>query len=1292
VIYARKFQQAFVLSPSKILGLLVLHWAFLLLNNASLQGQNQLPTVTIGATDANASETGSDPGRFTVSRSGGVSAPLTVKYTIGGTAIHGADYQQLLASFSGSVTDPVGDVQQTTVSNPPDLIFASVTANGGSLTLKVQFVPGTFNSQTTNFQFLLDTDENPSTGHPGSNSGGIDDAGLIGSEYLVNVTRTIGEQAQIYKYAGTVNQFTNTGSYPVTYGSNGAEIAIPLSAIGNDDGNLNFKMVTSSKISATGSTGVLDTMPDVGLPSGRVQGPRSGELTISSIVIPEGSSQATITVTPIVDAQTEGSETVVLGLTADPAYTIGSPRSATVTIADSVVFLPTATISATDSNAAEAGQESGVFTISLSGSTTTALALSYVMTGTAENGQDYSSLPGLIGIPAGSSTATVTVTPIEDTLDEGIETVVLTLQPGASYSLGTTSSATITIADNDLPFVSISATDPDAAEPSNTGTLTLTRTGNTSSPLTVNYAVGGTATGGGDYAALPGAVTIPAGSILAAIVITPNDDASPEPAESVIVTLSATPSYSVGSSGSATVMIADNDQLSLSGVSPGSGPLTGGTPVVISGTGFQNGASVTFGNSPASVQTITPTQIAATTGVGFVPAIVSVTVANLDGRSTTLEKAFTYFLQVRPTLTSLSPMARPEGDPAFKLTVMGRDFASGAQVQWNGSPRVTRFISTAQLEAIIPTQDILTPGTAQVNVLIGGETSLNALTFTIEVNNAQPELTQVLPESGSVQGKTRIRLQGKNFKPSLAGGQAISLVSALRDVNEADCAFSLAGQCITGLSFVSSTEITGDSPAGSAGDASVSLVRDDGSQSTLPQSFTYRTLPPVTTPEPAKTRQRIPFVVDSQEFRTNLGINSLAGTPASVDVLLTNKTGEVVAQKNVPVAARGMSQINDVARFLKDKSDVTGEEGYLILESADSVAAWASQTDNATEDSSMQQSLAETAAVGRLWIPSSASANQYLTSLIVINDSGAAGSVTIRSHREDGTVQAELRDQALAANGYLIFDDFYAHPQVMLSNVSGPIEIVASAGLKITATARIYTPQRTSGYFQGVAPEEASLKVVLPYSVEDAEFRTNLGITNPGDAPASVSVILIGKSGQVINSQTTTVPAHGMKQLNRINDLLSYNGEAYLRLESNVPILGWTAQIDNISNDFSLAVGRAPAAGSSKLLIPSTANKVSATGGRFRSSLVVVNLDTTAANVQLTARDVDGTKRAERSFPIPAEGFVSYADILTSLGLTDNFGPLEVVSSSGNRLRAASRVYSDQRTGGYFEAVPIQSQ
>ena len=110
-----------------------------------------------------------------------------------------------------------------------------------------------------------------------------------------------------------------------------------------------------------------------------------------------------------------------------------------------------------------------------------------------------------------------------------------------------------------LPTVSVTASDPAAAESGEPGQFTVTRTGDTAAGLVVDYTVGGTATAGTDYAALAGTVTIPAGSAAAAFSVVPIEDAAAEGGETVVVTLSAPAGYDLGPDGPATVTIADND-------------------------------------------------------------------------------------------------------------------------------------------------------------------------------------------------------------------------------------------------------------------------------------------------------------------------------------------------------------------------------------------------------------------------------------------------------------------------------------------------------------------------------------------------------------------------------------------------------------------------------------------------------------------------------------------------------------------------------------------------------------
>jgi len=54
-----------------------------------------------------------------------------------------------------------------------------------------------------------------------------------------------------------------------------------------------------------------------------------------------------------------------------------------------------------------------------------------------------------VTIPDGQSSAVITLTPLDDALTEGAETVVRTLQGGAGYVLGATTLGTVTIADDE---------------------------------------------------------------------------------------------------------------------------------------------------------------------------------------------------------------------------------------------------------------------------------------------------------------------------------------------------------------------------------------------------------------------------------------------------------------------------------------------------------------------------------------------------------------------------------------------------------------------------------------------------------------------------------------------------------------------------------------------------------------------------------------------------------------------------------------------------------------------------
>jgi len=70
----------------------------------------------------------------------------------------------------------------------------------------------------------------------------------------------------------------------------------------------------------------------------------------------------------------------------------------------------------------------------------------------------------------------------------------------------------------------------------------------------------------------------------------------------------------------------------------------------------------------------------------------------------------------RPFIISIAPNSTTAGGNQFLLTVNGGNFRRDCLVSWNGSFRVTSFLSNHQVETPITTADIATPGSVLVVV------------------------------------------------------------------------------------------------------------------------------------------------------------------------------------------------------------------------------------------------------------------------------------------------------------------------------------------------------------------------------------------------------------------------------------------------------------------------------------------------------------------------------------------------------------------------------------------------
>jgi hypothetical protein len=144
-------------------------------------------------------------------------------------------------------------------------------------------------------------------------------------------------------------------------------------------------------------------------------------------------------------------------------------------------------------------------------------------------------------------------------------------------------------------------------------------------------------------------------------------------------------------------------------IAPTNGPMAGGTTVVISGTNFVAGATVTFdGVAAASTTLVNSSTIQVVTAAGAQgPADVVVT--NVDLRSVTRTNGF-IFEGPAPTVTGVVATSGPtsgtsSGDMAggTNVTITGTNFAAGATVTFDGVAAIgVTFVSANSLTATTP--------------------------------------------------------------------------------------------------------------------------------------------------------------------------------------------------------------------------------------------------------------------------------------------------------------------------------------------------------------------------------------------------------------------------------------------------------------------------------------------------------------------------------------------------------------------------------------------------------------
>ncbi len=242
----------------------------------------------------------------------------------------------------------------------------------------------------------------------------------------------------------------------------------------------------------------------------------------------------------------------------------------------------------------------------------------------------------------------------------------------------------------------------------------------------------------------------------------------------------------------------------ITAIHPIAGPTAGGTPVILTGSGFTSATpsgAVQFGSTAANYTVNSDTQITAIAPPGAAGPV-DITVSTVGGTSaTSAGDRFTY--AQAPTTASITPTTGPSAG-GTQITLTGTHLSAASTVKFgNQSATGVSVVSDTQLTAISP------PGTGTVDLTVTTPGGTSAITGTARFSYAGvPSITGLSTQHGPVAGGTQVLISGSGFTAA---------TSVKFGTAEA-----------AGFTVDSATRITANAPPGSSGIVSVSVTTPEG--------------------------------------------------------------------------------------------------------------------------------------------------------------------------------------------------------------------------------------------------------------------------------------------------------------------------------------------------------------------------------------------------------------------------------------------------------------------------------
>lgn len=277
------------------------------------------------------------------------------------------------------------------------------------------------------------------------------------------------------------------------------------------------------------------------------------------IVIAPGELSSTTSFIYFNDNFYENSETVIIGIDSIDNATATGTQQFTVTINDNDAK-PTVTLSTAATGFSESGTSSTQITATLSAVSGMATTVNLGYSGTATFNTDYT-VPTSITIPAGSTSASVTISATNDSRDENDETVIVDIISVTNATESGTQQKTLTLYDDDAaPTVTIAWSKTSIGEAiTGNSNAVVSLSAVSDKTVTVTLAFSNTATLNADYTITGSSITIPAGSTSGYVTMNNIPDTLYEGNEYVTVDIATVTNATEVGYQNATMTINDDD-------------------------------------------------------------------------------------------------------------------------------------------------------------------------------------------------------------------------------------------------------------------------------------------------------------------------------------------------------------------------------------------------------------------------------------------------------------------------------------------------------------------------------------------------------------------------------------------------------------------------------------------------------------------------------------------------------------------------------------------------------------